>query len=156
MSFIHQIGPEWKFILPASPWWGGFWERLVQSTKRCLRKVLGKSKLTYEELLTVTVEIEGVLNSRPLCYVYDDPMDNVITPSHLMIGRRLLSTFYEDTEPESIDFTSATITRRSKYINELLTHFWSRWKREYLTELREFHNCKTELPQNKFVLKKWY
>ena len=28
---------------------------------------LGKAKLTYEELLTVVMEIEGVLNLRPLC-----------------------------------------------------------------------------------------
>ena len=122
-SFLHRINSEWKFILQASPWWRGFWERLVQSTKRCLKKTLGKSKLMYEELLTVTFEIEGVINSCPLCYVSDDPTDNVITPSHLMIGRRLLSAFYDDAEPENIEFSPMALTRRSKYINELLLHF---------------------------------
>ena len=155
-SFLHRINSEWKFILQVSPLWGGFWERLVQSTKRCLKKTLEKSKLTYEELLTVTVVIEGLLNSRPLCYVYDDPTDNVITPSHLMIGRRLLSAFYDDAEPENNEFSPMALTRISKYINELLLHFWYRWKREYLTEQREFHNCKNRFPKNKFLLVKWY
>ena len=91
-TFLQQIHADWKFILQASPWWGGFWERLVQSVKRCLRKTLGKSKLNYEELYTVIVEIESVLNSRPLCYIYDDEIDDVITPSHLMHGRRILQS----------------------------------------------------------------
>ena len=57
-QFLLKNGVQWKFNLPKSPWWGGFFERPVQSTKRCLKKVLGSSKLTYEELLTVLVEVE--------------------------------------------------------------------------------------------------
>ena len=29
---------RWNFIPPRSPWWGGFYERLVQTVKRCLKK----------------------------------------------------------------------------------------------------------------------
>ena len=143
-SFVQQINAEWKFILEASPWWGGFWERLVQSTKRCLRKSLGKSMLTYEELLTVLVEIECVLNSRP--YIYDDSVDDVITPSHLLFGRRLLSSFQEDVEPENVEFTPATLSKRAKHINRLTKQFWNSWKREYLVGLREHHNCRNRIP----------
>ena len=46
---------EWKFNLERAPWWGGFFERMVQSVKRCLRKVLGNARLTYDELLTTLV-----------------------------------------------------------------------------------------------------
>lgn len=151
-NFVSQIGSIWQFILPASPWWGGFWERLVKTVKRCLRKILGKSKLNYEELLTVIVEIEGVLNSRPLCYVYDDPSDEIITPSHLMIGRRILSSCYSDVDPENVDFSVKAISKRSKYISSLLKNFWCRWTREYLTELREHHKCKEKLPSKQVVL----
>ena len=41
-------------------------ERVVEALKRCLRKILPKSKLTYEKLVTVFCEIESVVNSRPL------------------------------------------------------------------------------------------
>ena len=51
---------------------GGYWERLVKSVKRCLRKTLGRSILTFDELATVLVEIEATLNNRPLTYVCDD------------------------------------------------------------------------------------
>ena len=50
-------------------------------------KVLQKNKLTYEELQTVFIEIEGILNTRPLCYIYDDSSDTVITPLHFILGK---------------------------------------------------------------------
>ena len=46
-----------------APWWGGFFERLIGSVKLCLKKTLGKAYLTYDELVTVIMEIEAVLNS---------------------------------------------------------------------------------------------
>ena len=108
-SYLQILDAGWEFIAPSSPWWGGFWERLVQSTKRCLRISLGKAKLTYEELLTVVTEIEGVLNSRPLCYVYDSAGDNVLTPSDLVFGRRILDARYTDSDPELIEFDPSTL-----------------------------------------------
>ncbi|XP_028413913.1 uncharacterized protein LOC114536759 [Dendronephthya gigantea] len=56
----------WRFNLERAPWWGGFFERMVRSVKRCLRKVLGNAKLNLDELSTVLVEVEGTLNARPL------------------------------------------------------------------------------------------
>ena len=145
-SFLQTREAGWEFIAPSSPWWGGFWERLVQSTKRCLRISLGKAKLTYEELLTVVMEIEGVLNSRPLCYVYDSAGDDVLTPSDLIFGRRILDASYTDSDPEMIDFDPSTLVKRVRYLNRLVSHFWKRWQSEYLTELREYHRCNNNTP----------
>ena len=39
---------EWKFNLERAPRWGGFFKRMVQSVKRCLRKVLGNARLTFD------------------------------------------------------------------------------------------------------------
>ena len=44
----------------------------MRSVKACLRKHMGRSSLTFEDLRTIVVEIEAVLNNRPLTYVYDD------------------------------------------------------------------------------------
>ena len=90
-DYLSMLSTSWRYILEASSWWRGFWERIVEVVKRCLRKILSKSKLTYEELLTVICEIESVVNSRPLCYVYDDSIEEAIAPSHLLLGRRVLT-----------------------------------------------------------------
>ena len=54
---------QWKYNLEEAPWWGGFWERMVKSTKRCLKKVLKNARLSYDELTTILIEVEAVLNS---------------------------------------------------------------------------------------------
>ena len=67
-NYFVKHGVKQSFILPASPWWGGFYERLVRSVKLTLRKTLGKSFLTFEELQTILCEIEYLINCRPLVY----------------------------------------------------------------------------------------
>lgn len=90
-QYITGLGIKWVFNLPKAPWWGGVFERLIRSTKRCLRKIIGQARLTYDELQTATVEVEAVLNSRPLSYVSMDNLEEPLTPSHLLTGRRILS-----------------------------------------------------------------
>ena len=53
---------KWVFNLEKAPWWGGFFERMVQSVKRCLKKSIGKARLSYHELTTVLTEIEAIIN----------------------------------------------------------------------------------------------
>ena len=73
------------------PWWGGIFKRIVKSAKRCLKKSIGQECLTYNELLTVVTEVEAVLNSRPVSYVSSEDTEKPLTPSHLLVGYRVLS-----------------------------------------------------------------
>ena len=52
-KFFLGMRIEWSFNLEKAPWWGGFFERLIGSTKRCLKRVIGSARLSYDELLTV-------------------------------------------------------------------------------------------------------
>lgn len=138
-----NICVEWKFNLEKAPWQGGILERMIKSAKRCLRKAIGRNCLTYDELLTLVIEVEGVLNSRPLTYIYAGDVTEPLTPSHLLVGYRILSlpdaAVLEDT---SDDYTPEKLTRRANHLARTLERFWKRWKLEYLAELREFHrNC---------------
>ncbi|GFR13362.1 integrase catalytic domain-containing protein [Trichonephila clavata] len=91
-EFCASKGVKWKYIIERGAWWGGFYERIVRSVKTILRKVIGKSSLTSEELETVLCEIEAVLNSRPITYIDSDSTGNFpLTPSHFLLGRRLTS-----------------------------------------------------------------
>ena len=99
--FNAERGIRWRFNLSRAPWWGGMFERLIRSTKRCLKKAIGRRRLTYEELETVLIDVEAVLNSRPLTYLYANDTDTPITPSHLFCGRRLLDQ-HEDTGKDDV------------------------------------------------------
>ena len=83
-SYIANEGIKWKFVIDYAPWKGGFYERLVGLTKRSLRKTLGKSKVNEQQLSTVLVEVEAVLNRRPLVYVENDINSKALTPSHFL------------------------------------------------------------------------
>ena len=82
---------KWRFNLELAPWWGGFFERMTRCVRRCLKKILKNAKLTYDELSTAVMEVECVLNSRPLTYVSSDDTEEPLTPSHWLTGRRVLS-----------------------------------------------------------------
>ena len=117
-------------------------ERLVRSVKRCLRKIVGQASLTHDELLTAVVEVESVLNSRPLLYITSDNLDQPLTPSHLLNVRRLLNMpdcSVSDEVDEDYNAGPEVLTRRMKHLDKTLNKFWTRWQKEYLLELREAH-----------------
>ncbi|XP_065094383.1 uncharacterized protein LOC135714900 [Ochlerotatus camptorhynchus] len=87
-EFCAVKGICWHFIPPRSPHFGGIWEAGVKSSKHHLKRVVGGTKLTFEELTTFLAQTEAVLNSRPLFPMSDDPNDlSVLTPFHFLIGR---------------------------------------------------------------------
>ena len=129
---------RWRFNLEKAPWWGGFFERLVKSTKRCLKKILANARLNYEELLTLLCEVEAVLNSRPITYVYCEDMETPLTPSHLVQGKRLL-TLPDPPLQEDFQEGRVEVMRRAKYLQVVSTHFRRRFRREYLLSLREHY-----------------
>ena len=87
---LTSKGIKWKFIVERSPWHGGWWERLVRSVRKPLRKVLGKALLSYQELATVLTRIGAVINSRPLTTVSDGIRDlTPITLAYLALDRSL-------------------------------------------------------------------
>ena len=54
-------------------------ERMVGSTKKCLRKMIGQARLSFDEMNTAIVEVEMTLNSRPISYVsMEDPEEPLI------------------------------------------------------------------------------
>lgn len=63
------------------------WEASIKSIKNHLYRVLGTTNLTYDELNTILIRIEAVLNSRPLTPCFSDPTDTTpLTPAHFLIG----------------------------------------------------------------------
>ena len=120
------------------------WERLIGMTKTVIKKVLGRARINLTALQTLVTEIEAVHNHRPLTYLSSDVNDlEPLTPDHLVYGRRVTSLPYphvdddEIEDPNFMDYCEARKRAKSQALH--LKHFESRWKRQYLTSLREFH-----------------
>ena len=129
---------KWVFNLEKTPWRGGFFERMVQSVKRCLKKAVGKAKLTYDELLT---EVEAIINSRPISYFSSEDLEEPLTPSHLLTGHRILGLPDGSVavDNDDLDFTidQQDFQTRVSTLKQALAEFWDRWHNKYLLQLRE-------------------
>ena len=137
---------SWQLIHVRAPWFGAIWERLIGLVKTCLKKVLGQSLVTFEELSYVLTELEAIINDRPLGY---DPGDinqlEILTTNHLLYSRTLRTfpkevTAWEELSSDPTVGMSENVTKRFQYISHICDHLWNRWKREYLSALRETHN----------------
>ena len=142
IDYLSGRGVEWHFNVERAPWWGGMFERMVGSTKKCLRKMIGKARLSFDEMNTAIIEVEMILNSRPISYVSTEDPEEPLTPSHLMVGRRLLNLpdnlCYKDVDHDyNPQITQEVIARRMRHLSIMLNRFWKRWTTEYLIGLRE-------------------
>ena len=129
-----HLAPQWKFMVPRAPWWGGMYERLVRSVKAALKKSLGQRCLSKTELETVLVEIEACVNSRPLTFVGDTPdCPNPITPCHFLTGHSVGFRARELDDPSAV--TGQMLSDRAKLREKRLDRFWSVWMKEYVRNL---------------------
>ena len=54
-----------------------------------MKKVSEKAFSSYDESITLLIEIEQTLNTRTLTYLSDNNEDEAITMSHLLYGRNI-------------------------------------------------------------------
>ena len=148
-AYLAESSIEWKYICPLSPWWGGFWERLMKTIKIPMKKILGKSFLSSDEFTTVLTEVEAMVNSRPIVPVNDDPDSlDYLTPANFLIGR---STINLPVRPLTHTEVNPNVTRRQlnlmlQYQDRKLTKIWKMWKEEYLRHLGTGVGVKEKLP----------
>ena len=134
-KFLRNNKIDWKFLLDRSPWWGGFYERLVKVVKDSLLKLVKNARLNYDELITVLIETEAMINSRPLTYLSEKDNTEAITSFHLLHGRYIAAA--REMNLIHGDASTGDLTNRVKYIWLLLSRFWKRFYTEYAVALRE-------------------
>ncbi|XP_003741419.1 uncharacterized protein LOC100900486 [Galendromus occidentalis] len=133
---------RWNFITPNAPSHGGFYERLVQSVKRPLRKVLGTSVPHFRDLEIILSKIELMIHKRPITTVASGvDSTEALSPMDLLHNYRG-DTFFPQhaaSPMKSKDSDKIIFSRRWTYQQRILNAFWKRFHREYLSYLRSAH-----------------
>ena len=158
LSHLTDLSVTWSFNLEKAPWWGGFFEQMIQSIERCLKKTISRVKLSYDELLTAFTEVEAIVNSRPLSYLSSEDLTEPLTLSHLLAGRRILSLpdssgANTDANDEIFVVSSEDLNFRLQHLTRALDYYWVQWRDECLLVFRERYHTITNVgvPQSPIV-----
>ena len=92
--------------------------------------VVGRVKLGFHEMNTILTEVEGIINSHPNTYVYDDTkgISYPLMPSHLINGRNLFHLPH--CRYIEVVSTYEALSKGARYNRCLLGHFTKQWKKE--------------------------
>ena len=134
---LQQRGGEWmrwKRNPPASIHMGGAWERLIRSARSIFSSLIYNHGLSLnnEAFLTLLVEIEAIINSRPLTDTLSDDSELPLSPINLltMKSRVVLPP------PGNYSANDLYSRRRWRRVQHIANEFWSRWRKEYLQTLQ--------------------
>ncbi|XP_062715690.1 uncharacterized protein LOC134291669 [Aedes albopictus] len=131
MEHFVTSDTKWSFNPPASPHFGGAWERLVQSVKKALKHTQLTRTPTDELLRNMLTEIELIVNSRPLTELpLDDELSPALTPNHFLLGSSDGSK-----PPIAFDDSSHALKHTWRMSQVYANRFWQRWIAEYLPTL---------------------
>lgn len=148
-TFQNEINHivTWKFIPPVSPHFGGIWEASIKSAKTLIKRVIGVTVLTFEELQSLFVRVEACLNSRPLTSISsDESTPLILTPGHFLIGAPI-------TAPPETNYGPNPMIHQPKnrweHLQLMMSHFWKTWSQQYLHSLqtRQKWNSHTSNPK---------
>ncbi|XP_062535376.1 uncharacterized protein LOC134204589 [Armigeres subalbatus] len=121
---------QWRFIPPAAPHMGGAWERLVKSVKVAMSSVAEAPRTPDDEVLeTVLLEVEALINARPLTYIPLEFADQeALTPNHFLLG----SSNGDKVQPFGPIANPAVLRSGWRLAQSITEEFWARWLKEYI------------------------
>ena len=140
-DFVAARGIKWVHTTERAPWRGSIYERLISSVKYCLKRTLGRRTLEREELYTIMLEVEFIVNSRPLTAQSDEEIVKILRPIDFLLpqGSGMVIKDVDGFDPVDPNFLkeAAELIRLHKRAVHQVQVFWELWLSEYLTSLRE-------------------
>ena len=98
---------------------GGQFERIIELVKQSLYKVIGKANLKLPELKEVMLDVETILNNRPLSYVENDIQMPELTLNVMILGSNNM-LLQKDIEA----IKDGDVRKRAKYLERCKENIW--------------------------------
>ena len=135
---LATLGIEWKHTPAKAAWHGAIYERLVGIIKRELHIMCGNGIFTKEDFRIHLLEVERVVNSRPLCRTQSE---EVITPNHILNGLgsirgSILSTKIAEDTLEQILESRKELPKFYEQVKKRKELFWEKLQQQYLESIR--------------------
>ena len=135
----------WQFNTPSAPHTGGIFERMIRSAKTAFYAIAKQKDLNDEELNTTFIIVEGILNSRPLTTVSNDPRDlSPLTPASFL--KPGADGMQRDAAPVMVE---PKHQERWHQLQKLMDEFWNRFCNEYTSRLQKYPKWLKERPELK-------
>ena len=127
---------DFTFNFPSASHMGGVWERQICSVRRVLEAMLCQSgqQLDDDSLRTLLCEAAAIVNSRPLAveFLNEPAHPEPLTPNHLLTQKSRVIL----PPPGSFPREDVYARKRWRRVQHLANEFWSRWKKEFLSQLQ--------------------
>lgn len=124
---------------------GGAWERMIGSARRILDSMLSKiheGNLIHDVLATLMAEVSAIINNRPLVSVSTDAATPFILTQATLLTQKTPDACVARNLGE---FTDKDLYKSEwKRVQLLSDRFWTRWKGEYLSTLKNRRSPKFE------------
>ena len=136
------VDVDWNFNPPYASHQGGVWERLIRSVRHIMTAIIQKGMISIPalikaknpsdfELNTILIEVESILNRRPITSISDNPADvQALTPHSILTG-----ILHPDSPVDQLN-TSVQYRSNWQYTQIAAEQFWGLWKRLYLPWLQ--------------------
>ncbi|XP_043082438.1 uncharacterized protein LOC122329873 [Puntigrus tetrazona] len=155
--FLAEKQCDFVLNAPHASHTGGVWERQIRTVRNVLRSTLSLSsgRLDDASLRTFFYEAMAIVNSRPLS------VDNLNDPNSLapLTPNNLLTMKCIPALPPPGRFIREDIyaRKRWRHVQYLAEQFWSRWRKEYLSNIATrqcWHTAKRNLQVGDIVMEK--
>ena len=152
---LARKGFQWVFNPPYAPHRGGVWERIIALFKRHLKTALTGDAIRLETFMTIVVEVEGIMNRRPITSSSTEATDEeALTPLHLLAPASIQRP--EDPRPTAKQKTEKEVLQSAwKRAQSRISAFWVVFRKDYLTTLalvQKWRKTKKDLEVDDLVI----